>query len=152
LILVWKYGRGKHINNVQLGRHGRSRSNVWTYPGTNAFGRSRDQELAMHPTVKPIPLVADAILDCSKRGDIVLDCFGGSGTTILAAERTGRVARVIELDPRYVDVAIRRWQAATGVAALHAETGETFADREARLSHCTDQNQSTKPKQQASRP
>ena len=88
LILVWKNGRGKHVNNIELGQHGRNRSNVWTYAGANAFGADRLDELAMHPTVKPVALVADAILDCSRRSDIVLDSFGGSGTTLIACERT----------------------------------------------------------------
>lgn len=88
LIFVWKHGRGKHINNIELGQHGRNRSNVWTYAGANGFGAERLADLAMHPTVKPVALVADAIRDCSRRGDIVLDSFGGSGTTLIACERT----------------------------------------------------------------
>lgn len=90
MIFVWKNGRGKHVNNIELGRYGRNRSNVWTYAGVNAFGPDRLDELAMHPTVKPVALVADAIRDCSRRGDIVLDSFGGSGTTLIACERTHR--------------------------------------------------------------
>ena len=100
---MWKNGRGKHINNVELGRHGRNRSNVWTYSGVNAFGPDRLDELAMHPTVKPVALVADAIRDCSRCGDIVLDSFGGSGTTLIACERTHRKGRLIELDPIHCD-------------------------------------------------
>jgi DNA modification methylase len=122
LVFVYKNGRAPHINNVELGKHGRSRSNVWTYPGVNAFGAGRLDELRMHPTVKPVTLVADAILDCSKRGGLVLDCFVGSGTTILAAERTGRQAYGMEIDPGYVEVAINRWQDLTGETARHAET------------------------------
>ena len=110
LIFVWKHGRSKHINNVELGKHGRHRSNVWTYSGANIFGSDRLEELAMHPTVKPVALVADAIRDCSRRGDLVLDSFGGSGTTLIACERTHRRARLIEIDPAYCDQTVRRWQ------------------------------------------
>jgi DNA modification methylase len=130
LILVWLNGTGTHVNNVELGRHGRSRSNVWTYPGVNTFRRGRNDELRMHPTVKPVDLVADAIKDCSLRGAIVLDPFLGSGTTLIAAEKTGRKARALEIDPRYVDVAVRRWQAYTGKPALQADTGLTFEQTE----------------------
>jgi len=130
LIMVFKHGRGAHRNNVQLGKHGRNRSNVWNYPGANTFGRSsRDENLlAMHPTVKPAALIADAILDSSCRGEVVLDAFLGSGSTIIAAERTGRRGFGIELDPHYVDVAIRRWQKLTGKSARHAATGWRFDD------------------------
>jgi DNA modification methylase len=128
LIFVWKNGRGKHTNNVQLGRHGRNRTNVWCYPGANSFGLDRLADLAMHPTVKPVALVADAILDCSRRGDIVLDSFGGSGTT-LACERTGRKARLIDVDPAYCDQTVRRWQKLTGGIAVNA-TGVPFNDFE----------------------
>ncbi len=107
-----------HINNVELGQHGRQRTNVWTYPGVNTFGAGRDAALAMHPTVKPVALVADAIRDCSKRNGLILDPFLGSGTTVIAAEITGRRAAGLELDPRYVDCAIRRWQRVTGEAAV----------------------------------
>jgi DNA modification methylase len=99
LIFVWKNGRRKHTNNIQLGKHGRNRSNVWSYAGANSFSSDRLTDLAMHPTVKPVGLVADAILDCSRRGDLVLDSFGGSGTTLIACERTSRRARLIEIDP-----------------------------------------------------
>ena len=126
LVLVWLNGRGAHINNVELGRHGRSRSNVWTYPGVNTFRPGRNDELRMHPTVKPVALVADAIKDCSLRGATVLDPFIGSGTTLIAAEKTGRKARGIEIDPRYVDAAVRRWQAYTGKPAIQPNTGLTF--------------------------
>lgn len=127
LVTVWKAGKGPILNNVQLGRFGRNRTNVWEYPGVNTFRSGRLDELAMHPTVKPVALVADAIRDASNRGDIVLDAFSGSGTTLIAAAKTGRMARVIELDPAYVDVAIRRFEALTGTEAVHAETGEAFA-------------------------
>ena len=104
-------GDAPHFNNIELGRHGRNRSNVWNYAGVNTFRAGRMDELAMHPTVKPVALVADAMKDCSRRGDIVLDPFMGSGTTIVAAERVGRRAYGLEIDPPYVDVAVRRWQA-----------------------------------------
>jgi len=128
LIFVYRCGEGETTNNVQLGRFGRNRTNVWAYPGANAFSRRRgpDNPLSLHPTVKPIGLVADAILDASRRGQTVLDPFLGSGTTLLAAERTGRAAAGMELDPVYVDTAIRRWQRMTGAQATHAQTGETF--------------------------
>ena len=126
--LVFVYGRTgvAHTNNVQLGKFGRNRTNVWNYPGMSAFTRrGRTRGLDMHPTVKPIAMVSDAILDVTRRGDIVLDPFCGSGTTLLAAERTGRRAYAIELDPGYVDTAIERWQRMTGRSAVHA-TGKTF--------------------------
>ena len=114
LICVFKNGDGPHQNHVELGRHGRNRSNVWTYPGGNTFRAGRLDDLSAHPTVKPVALVADAMRDCSRRGDIILDPFMGSGTTIMAAERVGRRAYGLELDPIYVDTAVRRWQAYTG--------------------------------------
>jgi DNA modification methylase len=130
LVFVFKNGGAGHINNVQLGRFGRNRTNVWFYPGINSFARNTDEGnlLALHPTVKPVALVADAILDASKRGDAVLDPFLGSGTTIIAAEKTGRVGLGMELDPRYVDTAVRRWQRLTGKQAVHATTGQSFDD------------------------
>jgi DNA modification methylase len=134
LVCVFKKPGAPHINNVELGRHGRNRTNVWDYAGVNSFGSARSADLVDHPTVKPTAMVADAIMDVSQRGDIVLDAFGGSGATLLAAERTGRQARLIELDPAYVDVAIRRWKEMTGEAALHATTGESFDQRQAALS------------------
>jgi DNA modification methylase len=133
LVAVFKRGRAPHVNNVELGRHGRYRTNVWDYAGVNTFRRGRAEDLVDHPTVKPTALVADAIRDVSHRGEIVLDPFSGSGATLLAAEATGRRARVIEIDPLYVDVAIRRWQAKTGGEATLAATGETFAERERAL-------------------
>ena len=122
LIFVWQNGKGPHTNNIELGRHGRTRSNVWTYAGVNTFKRARMDELAMHPTVKPVALVSDAIKDCSSRGDLILDPFAGSGTILIAAERTGRRARALEIDPHYVDVAIRRWQNYSGRLARHLDT------------------------------
>jgi 16S rRNA G966 N2-methylase RsmD len=131
LVFVFKSGEGAHINNVELGKHGRYRTNLWTYAGVNSFGRNRDEDLAMHPTVKPVALVADAILDCSRRNGIVLDAFAGSGTTLLAAERTGRRGYGIELDPLYCDVIVKRLAKVTGLEAIHAETGRRFAEVEA---------------------
>jgi DNA modification methylase len=134
LIAVFKSGREPHRNNIQLGQYGRYRTNVWNYPGANSFSRktSEGNLLELHPTVKPLALVADAILDCSKRNDIVMDPFCGSGTTILAAERTGRVCYALEIDPIYVDTSIRRWQNATGGKAVNSVTGESFSDFEGR--------------------
>jgi DNA modification methylase len=126
LILVYKNGDEPHINNFELGQHGRHRSNVWTYAGVNTFRAGRLDDLTVHPTVKPVALVADALRDCSRRGDIVLDPFMGSGTTILAAERVGRRAFGLEIDPLYVDAAIRRWQAYTKRDATLSSTGQTF--------------------------
>ncbi len=126
LVYVFKNGSARHRNNIELGVNGRNRTNVWTYPGANSFRNGRLEELALHPTVKPIALIADAILDASDRNGIVLDPFVGSGTTVLAAEQTGRVAAGIEIDPGYVDVAIRRWEQATGEVVRHAETGMTL--------------------------
>lgn len=131
--LIVKKGKAPHINNVQLGRFGRYRSNVWDYAGATSFGKNRDRDLADHPTVKPTALVADAIRDVSKRGDIVIDGFIGSGATILAAERTQRRCFGMEIDPLYVDVAIRRWQAMTGEEAVVANGTETFNQRVARI-------------------
>ena len=126
-VFVFKSGTAPHINNVELGKHGRYRTNVWSYAGVNSFGANRDTDLAMHPTVKPVALVADAILDCSKRNGIVLDAFAGSGTTLVAAERTGRRGHAIELDPHYCDVIVRRLARLAGLEAVHAATGETFS-------------------------
>lgn len=126
LVFVFKKGAAKHINNVQLGANGRYRTNVWNYPGVNSFGNGRMDELKLHPTVKPVAMIIDAIKDCSKRGGIILDPFGGAGTTLIAAEKTARKARLIELSLQYCDVAIRRWQVLTGQDAVHAESGKTF--------------------------
>jgi DNA modification methylase len=130
LVLVFKQPGGAHRNNVQLGQFGRNRSNVWHYPGVNSFARcgAEGNLLAVHPTVKPVAMVADAILDCTERGGVVLDGFLGSGTTVIAAERTGRRCYGLELDPLYVDTAIRRWQALTGGKARHAESDRLFDD------------------------
>lgn len=136
LVFVFKNGMAGHCNNVQLGKYGRNRTNVWNYRGANDFGRRTEEGnlLAMHPTVKPVALVADAILDCSHRGDLVLDAFLGSGSTLIACERTGRWCCGLELDPLYVDTAIRRWQKYTGASAVNAATGQTFVQREEGLS------------------
>jgi DNA modification methylase len=126
LVFVFKNGKESHRNNVQLGQYGRYRTNVWNYPGVNSFSRSTEEGnlLELHPTVKPVALVADAIMDCTRRGDI------GSGTTVIAAERTGRTCTGIELDPAYVDTIIRRWQTFTGLSAQHAISGRSFTELE----------------------
>jgi DNA modification methylase len=128
LIAVFKVGNAEHMNNVQLGKFGRNRSNVWTYPGISSFGTDRDEELKSHPTVKPVALVADAIKDVTKRGAVILDVFGGSGTTLIAAERTGRKARLLEIEPRYADVTIARYEKIAKQDAVLERTGETFAE------------------------
>ena len=133
LISVFRVGEEPHLNNVELGRHGRSRSNVWRYAGVNSFRSGRMDELRAHPTAKPVALVADAIKDCTRRREIVLDSFCGSGTTLMAAERVGRRAYCLEIDPCYIDVTIRRWQAFTRRDAVHTETGSTFDERAAEI-------------------
>jgi DNA modification methylase len=136
-VFVFKNGLAPHRNNVQLGRFGRYRSNVWNYPGANSMGRGTEEGnlLVLHPTAKPIKLVADAILDCSARGDLVLDPFMGSGTTLMAAERVGRRCHGLEIDPLYIDTIIRRWQAQTGDDAIHDATGRRFDDVVGGLRH-----------------
>ena len=133
LVFVFKHGRSPHHNNVQLGMYGRNRSNVWNYPCANSFSRSGDEGnlLALNPTVKPAGMVADAIMDATSRRDIVLDSFLGSGTTLIAAERTGRRCFGLELDPLYVGTIVRRWQAFSKNAATHALSGRSFAEIEA---------------------
>jgi DNA modification methylase len=139
LVFVFKHGRSGHRNNVQLGQFGRNRSNVWRYPGANSFASSSEEGnlLALHPTVKPVAMVADAILDCSARGEVVLDAFLGSGTTLIAAERTGRRCYGLELDPGYVDTIVRRWQKLSGGSALHGVSGRSFDElaREAEVAN-----------------
>jgi DNA modification methylase len=137
LVFVFKNGTDPHINNVELGRYGRNRTNVWDYPGMNSPHQGRIEELAMHPTVKPVALIADAILDCSKRRGSILDCFGGSGTTLIAAQRTGRRGYLMEIDPAYVDVAINRFQKACGIEAIHASSERTFGEIERDLAGST---------------
>lgn len=128
LVLIYRAPGAQHRNNVELGRHGRSRSNVWNYPSAMTFSRNGEEGdlLALHPTPKPPELVADAILDCTRRGGIVLDPFLGSGTTLIAAQQTGRRCFGFDLDPLYVDLAIRRWQRLCGKTAVHEATGIEF--------------------------
>ena len=128
LIVMFVKGNKLAVNNVEMGKHGRDRTNVWSYPGANQPGSSAAKALAFHPTPKPIEMVEDALKDVSKRGALVLDVFLGSGTTLLSAERSGRRARCIELDPAYVDVAIQRWEALTGKQAVLQGAGKTFAE------------------------
>ena len=123
-----KYGSAPHINNVELGKRGRWRSNLWTYPGASSLGSDARRGLQDHPTVKPVAMLEDALLDLTNRDDVVLDPFLGSGSTLIACEKTGRVCRGLELDPLYADVIIRRWEAATGGSAILEETGDRFAD------------------------
>jgi hypothetical protein len=128
LIGVFRVGATPHLNTIELGRHGRSRSNVWHYAGANTFRPGRMVDLRAHPTVKPVAMIAEAMKDCTRRNEIVLDTFCGSGTTILAAERVGRRGYGLEIDPGYVDVAVRRWQAFSGRDALHVASGLTFEE------------------------
>jgi len=133
LAFAFKNGSASHTNNFGLGSR-RYRTNVWRYAGVNSFGRNRSRDLNDHPTVKPVAMIADAIRDCSRSRDLILDPFCGSGTTILAAQLTGRRARCIELDPAYCDVAIRRWQELTGQEAIHCRSGHSFAQITTRMS------------------
>ena len=128
LCWVYKYGDAPHLNMVELGRHGRYRTNVWHHAGMSSFNSERDEALKMHPTVKPVGLLTEAIKDCTRRGDIVVDPFAGSGSTLIAAHKTGRICFGMELDPLYCDVIIRRFEQFTGIAAIHAESGSTFAE------------------------
>lgn len=130
LVFVWKVGDAPYFNNVELGKHGRHRTNVWNCRGVRKTGHA--SELQFHPTVKPAPLIMDAIKDASRRGDLVLDCFGGSGSTLIAAEKTRRRARLIEYEPTYCEVTIQRWETLTGESAVLDATGETFAEVAAR--------------------
>ena len=131
LVFVAVAGEGHHRNNVELGKHGRYRTNVWEYAGATGGSSDEDDDFDAHPTVKPVALVADAILDVTAVSDVVLDPFLGSGTTVLAAERTRRRCFGLEIDPVYVDVAIRRWQATTGGSAIHVASGQSFDELEA---------------------
>ena len=128
LIFVFKNGDGEHINTFELGQHGRYRTNVWNYKGISSGGKTAREALKLHPTVKPVAMVADAIKDCSSHGGIILDVFAGSGTIFIASEKTGRRARGIEIDPKYCDTAIQRWQAYARDDAILIETGETFEE------------------------
>lgn len=138
LVFVFKNGTAPHINNVELGRFGRNRSNIWTYAGATSLTKSRSDDLGLHPTVKPLNLVADAILDCSKRGGVILDAFAGSGTTLLAAEKTGRHGFAIEIDAHYVDTAIGRFRDHFGLQAIHVETGLDFDHLKAERADASD--------------
>jgi DNA modification methylase len=151
LIGIFRVGATSHQNNVELGRHGRNRSNVWTYPGVNSFGLGRDDALAMHPTVKPVALVADAMRDCTSKGDLVFDPFLGSGTTVMAAEKIGRRCFGLEYEPAYVDVTVRRWQAYTKADAILEGDGRTF-DEIAAERLATREAPSTSPSQVAQAP
>jgi DNA modification methylase len=145
---VFRVGHAPHLNNMKLERHGRSRPNVWHYAGVNSFRAGHMGELCSHPSAKPVALVADTIKDCTRRGDVVLDTFSGSGTTIIAAERVGRHARALDIEPRFVDVAIRRWQAFTRRGARHAESGLSFDEIAAERAQGTKigfQNDEAKP-------
>lgn len=142
LVFVFKNGTAPHINNVELGRFGRNRTNVWDYAGVNSFREGRLEELSAHPSPKPVALVSDMLLDASRRNGLVLDCFGGAGTTAVAAEKTGRRGYLMELDPAYVDVSVRRFEKLTGIQAIHADSGLSFAEVERRrldTSSCGDQ-------------
>ena len=132
-VFVFKSGCAPHINNIALGKHGRSRTNVWNYPSASTSARKGDDLLALHPTAKPVPMAMDAILDCSDRGGVVLDAFLGSGTTLLASERTGRRCCAMELDSLYVDTAIRRWQNLTGRVARRDSDEKSFREIEAEM-------------------
>lgn len=134
LVFVFKSGEGQHVNNVGLGKHGRNRTNLWSYPGATSFSATRDEDLSMHPTVKPLALVKDAILDCSNRGGIILDAFAGSGTTLLAAEQTGRKGYGIEIDPAYCDTILKRF-VQVGLEPVHAETGAAFTSNTKEIEH-----------------
>lgn len=127
LIFIFKNGNASHKNNVELGSHGRYRTNIWDYPGVNSFGGDKNK-LNMHPTVKPVEMVKDAILDATNRSDIVLDTFLGSGTTLIATEKSNRTCYGMELEPVYVDTAIRRWQDLTGKAAIHLQSGKSYRE------------------------
>jgi DNA modification methylase len=135
LLPLFKKGAASNVNNISLGKRGRHRTNLWTYPGASSFGSDARKGLQDHPTVKPTAMLQDALIDLTNRGEIVLDPFLGSGSTLIAAENTGRVCRGIELDPLYVDVIIRRYEAETGAAVVLADSGETFEKVAARRRH-----------------
>jgi DNA modification methylase len=127
LVFVYKNGTASHINNVELGKHGRYRTNVWDYPGVNSFGGDRDK-LQLHPTVKPVQMIIDAIMDTSNRGDMILDCFLGSGSTLIACEKANRICRGVELEPKYIDITIQRWQNLTGEKAINLTNDKTYEE------------------------
>ncbi|WP_156677941.1 site-specific DNA-methyltransferase [Sphingomonas profundi] len=128
LVGLFKADDAPHTNNINLGRHGRNRANCLFYPGVNSFGKGRDRQLKAHPTCKPVSMLADLILDSSAPGEIILDPFGGSGSTLIAAEKVDRTACLIELDPGYADGIVRRFERVVGTPALHVETGLSFAE------------------------
>jgi DNA modification methylase len=132
ILPLFKKGAAANVNNISLGKRARHRSNVWTYPNASSLGLDVRKGLQDHPTVKPTAMLQDALIDLTNRGEIVLDPFLGSGSTLIAAENTGRVCRGIELDPLYVDVIIRRYEAATGAVVILADSGETFEKLAAR--------------------
>jgi DNA modification methylase len=132
LLPLFKKGNLPHVNNIDLGKRGRWRSNLWTYPGASSQGSDARRGLQDHPTVKPTAMLEDALLDLTNRGDIVIDPFLGSGSTLIAAHKTGRVCRGVELDPLYVDVIIRRYEATTGKPAILVDTGENLEEVVAR--------------------
>ena len=147
-VLGFKIAEGKHVNNFGLGQHGRTRSNVWEYPGMSSFGAGRDEALALHATPKPVAMLVDAILDCSNPGASVLDPFGGSGSTLIAAERTHRRARLIEINPLYVDTIVQRWERFTGEQAVLHGTNQSFANvAKARAQHCHDGEEGAAPQE-----
>jgi DNA modification methylase len=131
LIGLFKHGSEAHTDNINLGRHGRNRANCLFYPGVNSFGKGRDKLLQTHPTCKPVSMLADLLLDSSAPDEVVLDPFRGSGSTLIAAQKVDRVACLSELDPKYADAIIRRFEKVTGIAAIHAGSGQTFAEVEA---------------------
>jgi len=139
LLPLYKSGDDAHVNNVLLGKNGRWRSNLWTYPGASSIGSDARKGIEDHPTVKPVALLEDALLDLTKRGDIIFDPFLGSGSTLIAGEHSGRRCRGIELDPLYIDVIVRRFERETGRIALHRETGESFAAVADRRRHEVDE-------------
>lgn len=129
MVFVYRVGSGPHTNNVELGKHGRNRTNVWDYASVNTMKGSRREDLALHPTVKPVAMVADAYCDVTRQGDLVLDIFLGSGTSLIAAERVGRRFRGLDIDPAYVDLALQRWTDLTGrePELVHREDGAEAA-------------------------
>ena len=147
LVYVFKKGNARHKNRVEIGMHGCTRTKVWNYPGLASFGRGRLEQLAYHPTPKNCAMIADAIRDVSDRNDKVIDPFSGSGTTIIAAAKTRRCARVIELDPKYVDVSVRRWEDWSGKEARRADPGLTFVKQAARRAGNSNQRPTLFPNQ-----
>jgi DNA modification methylase len=136
LVFVFKSGKARHRNSIQLGQYGRYRTNVREYPRVNSPARNGEERLSgLHPTIKPAAMIADGILDCTSRNDIVLDPFLGSGTTVIASEQTGRICYGMELDPSYIGTSIRRWQTFTGKTAVHEKSGRSFSELEHEVAH-----------------